>query len=200
MLRLRKIAVTGGLACGKSSVCRFLKELGAYVVSADDIVHQLLSPNTTLGRQVIQLLGAEIVVNGQIDRLQIAQKVFNHTHTLQTLESLLHPAVYAEIERHYQEALTIRLMPPLFVAEIPLLFETKKESDFDAVIVVMAPDALCKQRFQETKKGNGDEYTRRAQQQMSVEEKAERATYIIHNNGTLAELQQKVQEIFKQLR
>ncbi len=54
MLKLRKVAVTGGLSCGKSSVCRIFKEFGAYVVSADEIVHQLLSPETDLGQEVIR--------------------------------------------------------------------------------------------------------------------------------------------------
>ncbi len=57
MLKLKKVAVTGGLSCGKSLVCRILQELGAYVVSADNIVHQLLSSDTNLGQEVIKLLG-----------------------------------------------------------------------------------------------------------------------------------------------
>ena len=77
MLRLRKVAVTGGLSCGKSSVCRIFKELGAYVVSADEIVHRLLSTKTNLGQQVISLLGKEIITNGKINRSTIAKKVFN---------------------------------------------------------------------------------------------------------------------------
>ena len=57
MLKLKKVAVTGGLSCGKSSVCRIFKELGAYVVSADKIVHQLLSPDANLGQKIVQLIG-----------------------------------------------------------------------------------------------------------------------------------------------
>ena len=61
MLKLKKIAVTGGLAAGKTTVCQLFKELGAYVVSADEIVHQLLSPDTAVGQQVVSLLGSDIV-------------------------------------------------------------------------------------------------------------------------------------------
>ena len=67
MLKLKKIAVTGGLAAGKTTVCQIFKELGAYVVSADEIVHQLLSPDTAVGQQVVSLLGSDIV-SGQIIR------------------------------------------------------------------------------------------------------------------------------------
>ena len=120
---LRKIAITGGLSCGKSSVCRIFKELGAYVISADEVVHQLLSPTTNLGRQVISLLGADIVVDKQIDRSKIAKKVFKQPALLQSLENLLHPAVRDEIEKQYQQ-IANQPSPPLFVVEIPLLFET----------------------------------------------------------------------------
>ena len=73
MLALKKIAVTGGLASGKSTVCALLKKRGAYVVSADEIVHRLLSPHTPLGRQVIKVLGSDIVSGNELDRKKIAQ-------------------------------------------------------------------------------------------------------------------------------
>ena len=76
MLKLKKIAVTGGLAAGKTTVCQLFKELGAYVVSADEIVHQMLSPDTVVGQQVVSLLGSDIVSGLGIDRKKIAAKVF----------------------------------------------------------------------------------------------------------------------------
>ena len=76
MLKLKKIAITGSLATGKSSLCSIFQELGAYVVSADQIVHQLLSLNTTYAKQVTRLLGDEIVVHNSIDRKKVAYIVF----------------------------------------------------------------------------------------------------------------------------
>src|ERR1700733_7337913 len=131
MLKLRKIAVTGGLSCGKSSVCRIFKELGATVVSADEIVHQLLSPQVSFGQQVIMLMGPDIVVKGQIDRSRIAKKVFNNRTLLNSLEKILHPAVNNEIENLYQTALA-KHKDKIFVAEIPLLYESDF-GQFDAV-------------------------------------------------------------------
>jgi dephospho-CoA kinase len=78
VLTLKKVAVTGGLSSGKSSVCKILKECGAYVVNSDDIVHQLLDPHTAIGQQIIELLGAGVVVDGQFDRKKIAQAVFEN--------------------------------------------------------------------------------------------------------------------------
>ncbi len=94
MLKLEKVAITGGLSCGKSSVCRYFKELGAYVISADEIVHQLLIPTNELGQEVIALLGKDIAVNGTIDRSMIAKKVFENKTLLLSLEKLIHIDLY----------------------------------------------------------------------------------------------------------
>lgn len=118
MLTLRKVAITGGLSCGKSSVCRFFKELGAHVVSADEIVHQLLSPTQRLGQQVIALIGGDIVVNGKIDRSIIAKKVFDNKRLLHSLEELIHPVVLNEIEKQYQQV-SNQGKAPLFYSRNP---------------------------------------------------------------------------------
>ncbi len=103
MLKLRKVAITGGLSCGKSSVCRILKEFGAYVVSADKIVHQLLSSDTNLGQKIVDLLGTSVLVNQKLDRSRIARIVFHDLELLKALEALVHPAVYRELNRDYQK-------------------------------------------------------------------------------------------------
>ena len=107
MLRLKKIAVTGNVASGKSTVCLFLKECGAYVVNADSIVHKLLSPETTLGKSIINLLGYDVIIDGQFDRRAIAEKVFKDYSLLKDLEKILHPEVQKEINKEYQTNLAI---------------------------------------------------------------------------------------------
>ena len=98
MLKSKKIAITGNLASGKSTVCQFFKEQGAYVVSSDEIVHQLLSPETNIGKKVIALLGKDIVVEDRLNREAIAKIVFRDRQLLLRLEELLHPEVQKEIE------------------------------------------------------------------------------------------------------
>jgi dephospho-CoA kinase len=198
MLRLRKVAVTGGLSSGKSTVCRVFQELGAYVVSADSIVHQLLSPDTSLGQKVIKLLGRDIIANDQIDRAKIAQKVFNHPLLLRSLESLLHPAVRDEIEKKYENAAKAGKWP-LFIAEIPLFFETDHKKSFDATIAVIADPEIAKQRFIQTTGYGIDEFEKRNARQLNNEEKAKRADFIIINNGTLEDMQASVKIIFNNL-
>lgn len=198
MLRLRKVAVTGGLSCGKSSVCRFFKELGAHVVSADEIVHQLLIPTKTLGRQVIALLGKDIIVEGKIDRSIIAKKVFEDQALLRSLEKLVHPVVLNEIEKEYQQ-IENHGNTPLFIAEIPLLFEVGSERFFDATIAVWAEPETCIQRFMATTGYDENEYFKRMANQMPADEKAKRADYVINNSGNREQLQKAVVNLFSKL-
>lgn len=195
MLKLRKIAITGGLAAGKSTVCQFFKDLGAYVISADAIVHQLLSPNTDVGRCVIALLGADVLQDGTIDRKKVSNKVFSHPDKLQALEQIIHPAVFDVIEKEYQQ-IKKEGKYPLFVAEIPLLYETQIPIAFDAVIAVTADPVLCKERF--AKRHSQAEFEARMKRQLDQETKSQRADYLIQNNGTLKELKEQVKQLFKE--
>jgi dephospho-CoA kinase len=198
MLTLRKVAITGGLSCGKSSVCQIFKELGAHVISADEIVHKLLVPTQPLGRQVIALFGKEIVVNGKIDRSIIAKKVFKDEALLRSLEELLHPAVLSEIEKQYQQTKN-QGITPLFIAEIPLLFETGSEKRFDTVIAVWTEPKAAIQRVAAATGYDENEYLKRMANQMPADEKAKRADYVINNSGTMEELQKAVVNIFNKL-
>ena len=200
MLKLRKIAITGGLSCGKSSVCRFLKELGAHVVSSDDIVHQLLSSDTNLINEVIKLLGTGIIADQRIDRARIAKIVFQDNNLLRALEEILHPAVYSEIEKEYQKQLKNNPQPPLFFAEVPLLFESQGERYFDCTVVVMANREHCLERFKQATHDDLQEYEKRNARQLPLLDKAKQADFVIVNDGTLLELKQKAIELFQQLK
>lgn len=189
---MRKIAVTGTLSSGKSTVCQLFKELGAYVVSADEIVHRLLTPGTKIGQQVISLFGEDILTGGQIDRSKIAKKAFHDPILLQALEQLIHPQVRDEIEREYQNC---NGTSPLFVVEIPLLFESDLHEDYPVTIAVIASKELCRQRFDKTKFSIENDYEQRTQRQLSAEEKAGKATYVIHNDGSIEELKANVAKI-----
>ena len=198
MLKLKKIAVTGGLSAGKTTVCQLFKELGAYVVSADSIVHQLLSPGTALGQQVINLLGSEIVNGNELDRNKIAAQVFSKPDYLKALEEILHPAVFHEIERRYQEA-SREKKHPLFVAEIPLLYEAEAESQFDLIISVDAEEGLCKDRFLHRQHTQPQDFEKRMTRQIPPKNKKSRAHYVLENNSTLEQLKQNVKILYTQL-
>lgn len=183
---MKKIAVTGGLGTGKSTVCRFLNELGAYVVSADEIVRQILTAESHVGQQVIKLLGPGIITNHQIDRKKISNIVFSNPSKLQALEFLLHPAVRHEIDLSFKKVKN-DLCYRFFVAEVPLLYEAQMENDFDTVIAVVANEKIAKERSSE-----GAEFDRRSRFQLPPSAKSMKANYTIKNDGDLTTLKAQV--------
>lgn len=183
---LKKIAVTGGLASGKTTVCDVFQELGAYVVSADQIVHQLLSKSAVI-QKVEKLLGSQVVKDAKIKRDQVANLVFTNPTLLHKLEALMHPLVFKEIKNQYKKA--IEKKATLFVAEVPLLFEAGFDSFFDQTVAVVAPENECEKRF-------GKDYAQRMSRQLNPEHKAQKANYIIENLGSLEELKTKAKNLF----
>ena len=190
MLDLKKIAITGGVASGKTSVCRYFKELGAFVVSADEIVHTLLTHDPSLGREISRRFGSEILQGDQINRKTLAEKVFEDPKQLDWLEKLLHPIVLKKIKELYAEAKRERRYTA-FVVEIPLLFEIRGESFYDDVVTVLVDERLARQRFEQAGFKPQD-YDRRMRRQLSPDQKAARANFTIQNNGSLEELKEKV--------
>ncbi|MBS0624765.1 MAG: dephospho-CoA kinase [Verrucomicrobia bacterium] len=190
MLELKKIAITGGVASGKSTVCRFFQELGAYVVSADAIAHDLLSLETNLGQKVLQQFGSDILQEGKISRRILAEKVFKNPAQLEALEKLLHPAVLQKIDELYRQAAHSRKWTS-FVVEIPLLYEIHAEDSYDVIVAVLADEKVAKERFKQSG-FQPEEYERRMSRQIKPSQKAKRATYTLINNGSLDQLRQEV--------
>lgn len=188
---LKKIAVTGAIASGKSTVCHVFRELGAYVVSADQIVHQLLTSAST-SQQVIELLGSRIVCDGVIDRKKVADIVFTNPTLLQELERLIHPLVFREIKKEFQKA--SEKMYSLFVAEVPLLFEAGFHTWFDAIIAVVASKNTRRGRA-----ADDQEFSRRAEMQSTSDDIASKVTFIIENEGTIDALRETVKQLYYQI-
>ena len=193
MLNLKKIAVTGSLASGKTTVCQILKACGGYVIYADAIVHEQLSLATVIGQQVVSLLGTSIITGNQIDRTKIAKIVFSNSQKLNSLQQILHPEVRREIEREYKR---VQHQPyAFFVAEVPLLYEAKMEDLFDTVIAVVTEEAIARKRY-----GKDEEFDQRMACQMHEKEKAEKADFTIFNNGDLAALKSQVIKLAETLK
>ena len=118
------------------------------MVNADAITHELLSPNTALGQQIVDLFGKNVLRNGEFDRRAIGEIAFKDPETLHELERLLHPAVLRKIEEFYQQAQK-QGGYSLFIVEIPLLYEIGQEDFYDAVIAVLSSEKNAKQRFKQ---------------------------------------------------
>lgn len=197
MLILLKVAVTGGLASGKSTVCSLFQELGSYVVSSDRIVHHLLSSDTNLGKKIIKLLGNEIIENGQFSRKKIAEKVFADSELLKKYEAIIHPSVWQEIEQERKNA--EKAHSKLFIVELPLLFEAGFETFFDYTITVVAPENLRIKRYLLKTHLSEMDFHRRVLRQLPVEIKEKNADTVIVNDGSLGSLSNQVTDLFHQL-
>lgn len=196
MLNLKIIAITGGLSSGKSTVCQIFKELGAYTVSSDEIVHNLLLHDRILQEKIARLLGADVLTNHHLDKEKIAERVFSDREKLKALERLIHPLVFHEISRIYDSIKNERGYP-LFIAEVPLLFESKGAPHFDAIITVASDEKSCKERFLKQKGKTEAEFNDRMMRQMKTEEKAARSSHVILNTGTMDDLKKQVNKLYQ---
>jgi dephospho-CoA kinase len=190
--RVPVIGLTGAIAAGKSEALAALGRLGAETLSADAVVHGLLAEDHVRDR-LAERWGQEIVAAGDVDRARVAAIVFERPEELRWLESTLHPLVGERI-LGWREGLDPDT--PMAVIEVPLLFETNMESAFDATIVVIANDDLRAERA--GARGTSD-LDARAGQQLSQREKADRATFVVDNEGDLSELEAALAEVYAQI-
>lgn len=191
MLNLKKLSVTGDPGSGKSTICSIFRELGSYVVSADEIVRELLVSTSSVGQKVIQLLGPSVVKEGRLDRQAIARMVFNDIYLLKELEGILHPEVHKIIQMNYNNVCQDN-NSSLFVAEVPLLYESNSESFYDIVVFVSADQSLCISRFLYKNGCSQKEFYKRLKRFLPIEERKARADFVIENNGTIDQLREKI--------
>jgi dephospho-CoA kinase len=186
------IGLTGGIAAGKSETLRAFERLGAETISTDEVAHDLLrSPE--MRARLTERWGDEIAPGGEVDRAKVAEIVFERPEDLAWLESELHPLVGAQVVAW---AGALPGDAQVAVVEVPLLFEAGMDGLFDAVVAVVAPDELRAQREQ------GRDLAAlegRSGRQLSQQEKAERATHVIVNDGSLDDLEASVAELVERL-
>ena len=206
----RVVGLTGGIGTGKSTVARLLAGLGARVIDADAIVHELQAPGTPLLARIVDAFGPEIQrPDGSLDRARLAERVFADPGARKRLNDLVHPAVGAEMLRRLQAARSAGV--PLVVLDIPLLLEGRAArtaeparagtaSDLvSEVIVVYAREEQQLER-QLARDGSSREHaTERIRAQLSIEEKRKLADHVIDNSGTLADTERQVRELYAKL-
>ena len=184
------VAVTGPFASGKSTLVRFLDELpGIETASADEIVHHLLKNDRQTVSRIIERFGEDVRGPEGVDRKALGRKVFGDAAALRDLEGILHPLVQSETDRRI-EASGARI----FVAEIPLLFETGRGEDFDFTVAVTVPED--KRRAWVEERGLDEAALRAVEtRQFSGEEKAGYADLVVHNDGDLDSLRGQAEEL-----
>lgn len=190
-----KVALTGGIATGKSYVLARLKDRGIPTVDADDIVHDALGPGTPTAGAIATQFGREVLrPDGSIDRTLLAGRVFGDGETRRQLEAIVHPLVYDAIRNWFET-----VDRPMGVASIPLLYETRLEHDFDVVVVTVCPPEMQLQRLLDRGMSEEEAHQRIAAQ-MPADEKAARGSFVIRTGGTMAETDRQVEQLLVALR
>ncbi len=179
------VGLTGAMGAGKSSALEALGRLGATTLSTDRVVHDLYGRPDVI-EAVVGRWGGDVAPGGVIDRAQVARHAFAAPAERAWLEGLLWPLVGAEVQSFREEAAAANPPPVAMVVETPLLFEAGMESAYDATIVVVTDEQLRLQRAAARGHAAVDE---RHDRQLSQEEKAERATYVVANDGSLEDLE-----------
>jgi dephospho-CoA kinase len=189
-----RLGLTGGIGCGKSTVAGLFKEAGWSVISTDEVVRELLAGNEGVIKELRERWGAKVFdAEGRVQRGAVAELVFSNREELQWLENLLHPLVHdkwvSALEGEGESN---------WVVEIPLLFEKRLEKAFDFSVCVSSPEAVVIARM--ASRG----YSRvtikqRSERQMAVQEKMERADYVITNSGSLEFLNEQTRGLISDL-
>ncbi len=190
------VGLTGGMGAGKSTALEALRELGAQVLSTDVVVHELYR-DARVRDAVVQRWGAEVAPEEVVDRAAVAARAFaGGEEDRRWLESLLWPLVGARMAAWLESVRALRPAPRAAVVEVPLLFEAGMESGFDATIAVIARESTRRERAAGRGHALADE---RAARQLSQEEKAQRATFVVHNDGSQAELRRELADVLGKL-
>jgi dephospho-CoA kinase len=194
----KHIGLTGNIGSGKSTVAKILVTKGVALIDADTLARSA-TKDTKVLEEIAAKLGADLVKNGELDRQKTADLIFNNPEARQILNSIIHPWVRQKSAERVAELVNSATPPNIIVQDIPLLFESGLEENFDAVIVVYAPLEQRIARVKERSHLSEEEITARDSAQMTLEEKAKRADLVIDNSRGLEHLQQQVDKVWEQL-
>jgi dephospho-CoA kinase len=191
------VGLTGGLACGKSTVCQLFREKGIVIIDADQISKQLLTNNQALLRKIVEIFGVEILsYNGVLNRQKLGQIVFNDKEKLHQLEALLHPKIKQHIQQKIQEEMNKN---HYLIVDVPLLIEQNYQPLFDQILVI---DCLPEQqisRVQHRDKRSLQQIKAMLNLQVTRQQRLAIADKVLDNTGSLDKLREQVNQYHHQL-
>jgi len=192
------IGLTGGIGSGKSTVSQVLAELGAVILDADKVGHEVFKPNTEAWHEVVAAFGRQILTpSGEIDRKKLGKIVFSKPESLSRLNQIMHPRMYdmvkAQIEEYRRQEVAV------VVLEAVVLIEANWTSLVDEVWVTVAPQAMVLKRLKEQRGLEEEQTLARIRSQLSSEERIKHADVVINNDGNLDEVKAKVKELWERL-
>jgi len=197
MKKKLKVAITGGIGSGKSSVCEIIHSKGYPVIYADDISKEILSTDKSVQDKIVTEFGKESFHNNLPNTKYLAEKVFSDPKKINRINSILHPPTIEKIKNLMEKKLSKSEM--VFI-EAALIYEAEMEDMFDYIIVVAAPEETRISRTIESKGIDRSETLKRIENQMPEEKKKKLADFVIENDGTIDQLKIKTDFILSILR
>lgn len=188
----RAIALTGGIATGKSTVCNLLKKDDFLIIDADLIAHKLLDLHHL---SIASMFGQEYVKDKRVLRKKLGSIIFSNEKNKLKLEAFIHPLIQKEIEK---EASILEKMEKVYFIDIPLFYE-KMHYPISKCLLVYAPKDTQKKRLMSRDNIDGKEALLKISNQMDIEEKKNKADYIIDNSSGLKELKDEVEQFIKEI-
>lgn len=193
------IALTGGIASGKSTIARALEAHGAIVVDADQIVRDVQSPGSPVLAAIAQQFGADVVdADGSLKRGALGARVFGDADALARLNAIVHPAVRAESARRFAAAYEADANA-VVVYDVPLLVEARVDDPWDLIVVADAPAELRQQRLVALRGMSAHDAAARIASQVSDERRRAIADVVIDTSGELADTSAQVDRLWERI-
>jgi dephospho-CoA kinase len=201
----RVVGLTGGIGSGKSTVAEMFRDLGAVVIDADAIVHELQAPGSAVLAEMVDAFGRGILdAAGALDREALGRLVFADAPLRARLGAIVHPRVGIEMARRLEAARARGV--PLVVLDVPLLLEGRSAGragasalPYESVIVVWAPEGVQLERQVRRDGRSREEAMKRIRAQMPLDEKRALADHVIDNSGSLEETERQVRSLYTML-
>lgn len=193
------VGLTGGIGSGKSTVSKYLRELGATIIDADVLAKELVLPNSPAWKEIRNHFGKDILdENGFLKRKKLGRIIFQFPTERKVLNEILHPRIKEKTEeliKQYcqQEAI------PLLVVDAPLLIETGMSDMVDEVWVVVIPEELQLKRLKERDNLSAQDAQKRLEAQMPFAEKLKYAHRVIDNSGGIEETREKIRSLWNKV-
>lgn len=186
------IGITGSIACGKTTVGNIIKDMNYQVIDCDVLSHNIIRKGEEGYFEVLDFFGNDILLeDGEINRHQLGNIIFNNYKKKEVLENIIHPKVIMKV-KNYQST-------ELVFFEVPLLYEAHMETYFDKIIVIETSKEIQLKRLLQRDNLTSDEAIKRINAQMSIQNKIALSDYVIHNQGNIEDLQIQIEKIIKDL-
>jgi dephospho-CoA kinase len=193
------VGLTGGIACGKSTVARMFLKKGAHLIDFDKLAHEVQRPGKPAWKEVVHCFGEQILdADKTISRVKLGNIVFGSKKNIDKLNKIVHPFVYRQWQ-HFTEKIADEQKDAIIIADVPLLFEGKMQHLFDVTILVLIDPEDQIHRLMKRNGLNEEEAKKRLKSQMPIRNKISLADIVIDNQSSIAETEEKVEHVWQEL-